>query len=139
MSSQTGLSLAALLCLALLVFPACAGQKSESAPRPVQTCEKLYTYAPGFLVMELAAKSDIYIDPAAREFPVFCSAARAHEDLILMVSAGRIQRGDWEIYGLNGGTELGCMKNDGRMVLCKPAKIADWHPQEPIGIATSRD
>ena len=89
--------------------------------------------------MELAAKSDIYIDPTAREFPVFCSAARAHEDLILMVSAGRIQRGDWEIYGLNGGTELGCMKNDGRMVLCKPAKIADWHPQEPIGIATSRD
>ncbi len=129
--AATSLSRALVLCLALCALSACAGQKPEPAPAPTQTCSKLYTYAPGFLVMELAAKSDIFVDPAAREFPVFCSADKAHEDLILRVSAGRLQRGDWEIYGLNGGTELGCTRSDGRMLLCKPAQIVDWHPRIP--------
>lgn len=131
------LFLCLLLCLTA-ALAACSAKQDEETLQPAvpdRSCDKLYTSAPGFLVMELAAGSDIFVDPAARDFPVFCSKEEAQAHILLMVSAGKLPRGDWQVYGLNGGyADLGCRRNNGDFYLCKPARIVDWHPSEPVGI-----
>lgn len=136
-------SLCLLLCLTAAlpaVLTGCAAKTDEEVVQPARPdtpCEKLYTYAPGFLVMELAAGSDIFVDPAARDFPVFCTKEDALNHVLVMVSSGKLPRGDWEVYGLNGSyAELGCSRENGGFYLCKPARIVDWHPHEPVGIET---
>ena len=136
-------SLCLLLCLTAAlpaVLTGCAAKTDEGVVQPARPdtpCDKLYTYAPGFLVMELAAGSDIFVDPAARDFPVFCTKEDALNHVLVMVSSGKLPRGDWEVYGLNGSyAELGCSRENGGFYLCKPARIVDWHPHEPVGIET---
>lgn len=81
--------------------------------------------------MELAAGSDIFLTPAAAPFPVYCTRDAALEALLLDASLGNIPRGDWQLYALDGGSERACTRN-GRNVLCKPAKIVEWVPHEPV-------
>ncbi len=123
------------LCACLLVAAGLAACSIGPAPEPDAqgriSCERLYTRAPGYLVVELAAGSDIFLTPTAQPFPVYCTPEDAHKALLLDASLGRIPRGDWQIYALNGGRELACVK-DGRDILCKPAKIVEWAPHEPV-------
>lgn len=123
------------LCACLLAaagLAACAKSPAPEADAPSRlSCERLYTRAPGYLVVELAAGSDIFLTPTAQPFPVHCTPEDAHRALLLDASSGKIPRGDWQIYALNGGSELACVQ-DGRDILCKPAKIVEWAPHEPV-------
>lgn len=125
-----------LACLlpALLFSSGCA-REAQVTPSPVSgpetPCETLYTFAPGFLVVDLAAGSDIFLDPAAREFPVFCSTKEAHASLVARVSQGLLPRGDWQIFRLKGGyKELGTARGPGNYVLRTPARLAEWCPEQ---------
>ena len=122
----------AVLCACLLpaLFLGACAKGPSKAPSGL-SCVRLYTRAPGYLVVELAADSDILLTPAATPFPVHCTSDAAREALLVDVSLGNIPRGDWQIYALDGGSELACEK-DGRNVLCIPAKIVEWVPHEPV-------
>ena len=121
------LALACACLLPALFLGACAKSPTTSG----LSCERLYTRAPGYLVVELAAGSDILLTPAATPFPVHCTSEAAHMALLVDVSLGNIPRGDWQIYALDGGSELACAK-DGRNVLCSSANIVEWIPHEPV-------
>ena len=119
-----------LFCLLLASLSACAGSNAKdetaAALAPKQQCATLYTYAPGFLMMDVAAGSDVILTPGAREFPVFCSAKEANAHLSAMVSSSRLPRGDWAVFSLNGGTELAMEKKPGQMTLAKEAILKEW-------------
>ncbi len=118
------------LLLTLLLSSGCAREAQvaqKNIPGPSVPCDILYTYAPGFLVVDLAAGSEIFLDPAVREFPVFCSAKEAHASLVARVSQGLLPRGDWQIFRLKGGyTELGTARGPNIYVLRTQARIAEW-------------
>lgn len=127
----------AVLCLALSACSLTDSHDDELPAVQSVTCDRLYTYAPGFLIMDLAAGSDVSLNPGLREFPVFCSAAEAQRHLVTMVSMDRLPRGDWAVYALNGGGELACARSPDQYVLAKPASLAEWIPDRDIVHATS--
>ncbi len=117
-----------LSCFAL-GLSACAGMHAKDVPEPkapVQHCDKLYTYAPGFLMIDVAAGSDVILMPKTRQFPVFCSAKEAREHLRSKISSHQMPDGDWGIYALNGGTELAMETPEGQLLLAKDAKLSEW-------------
>ncbi len=101
--------------------------KDEPGPKgPAQHCDKLYTYAPGFLMIDVAAGSDVILMPKSREFAVFCSAKEAKDHLRSKISSHELPDGDWGIYALNGGTELAMETAEGRLQLARDAKLSEW-------------
>ena len=118
-----------LLCCFVFVLSACAGMNAKDVPgprAPAQHCDKLYTYAPGFLMIDVAAGSDVILMPKTRQFPVFCSAKEARDHLRSKISSHDMPDGDWGIYALNGGTELAMETPDGQLLLAKDAKLSEW-------------
>ncbi len=117
-----------LFCLAL-GLSACAGMHAKDVPEPkspAKHCDRLYTYAPGFLMIDVAAGSDVILMPKTRQFPVFCSAKEAGDHLRSQISSHEMPEGDWGIYALNGGTELAMETPDGQLLLAKDAKLSEW-------------
>ncbi|MDO5536289.1 MAG: hypothetical protein Q4F72_01975 [Desulfovibrionaceae bacterium] len=123
-------ALRVLLVSALCGLAGCAlsddAAETPSPARPPMSCTRLYTYAPGFLVVDVAAGSSVILNPEIREFPVFCSAADAHAHLVGMVSMGHLPRGDWSVYALEGGPNLAVEKAPGEYALAAPAQLAEW-------------
>ncbi len=118
-----------LLCCLCLSLSACAGThaRDEAGPKvPSRQCAKLYTYAPGFLMIDVAAGSDVILMPKTRQFAVFCSAKEAKDHLLSQISSHELPDGDWGIYALSGGTELAMETADGRLLLAKEARLAEW-------------
>ncbi len=131
--SRSALTLRAVpaMCVAVLtLLSGCAAKEPEHADTTPQVssaaCPRLYTWAPGFLVVNVAAGSEVTLNPAVRDFPVFCSPAEADRQLVTLVSAGLLPRGDWVIYELDGGIELARQPAPGRLLLNRPARLASW-------------
>lgn len=118
-----------ILCCLCFSLSACAGMHAKDEPdpkAPAQQCDKLYTYAPGFLMIDVAAGSDVILMPKTRQFPVFCSAKEARDHLRSKISSHEMPDGDWGIYALNGGTELAMETPEGQLLLAKDAKLSEW-------------
>ena len=123
---------------ALLALAGCgpsAGPADEPAPAagPAPgTCERVYTFAPGNFIVDIAAGSVVAMNPGTREFPVFCTAREARDAVDARVSAGRLPEGDWRVYLLEGTFEdIGAVKGPGRYVLGRRARLVDWEPFAP--------
>lgn len=130
-------ALRAAACLLVLTgLSSCASREpAPEIPGPSAPCDTLYTYAPGFLVVDLAAGSDVFLDPGARDFRVYCSADDAWNDLVSQVSARRLPRGDWAIYSLKGGyADLGRADAPGVYKLARVGRLAEWIPRGPVGV-----
>ncbi len=118
-----------LLCCLFLSLSACAGvhARDEAGPKaPSRQCDRLYTYAPGFLMIDVTAGSDVILMPKTRQFAVFCSVKEAKDHLRSKILSHEVPNGDWGIYALNGGTELTMETPDGALVLAKDAKLSEW-------------
>ncbi len=118
-----------LLCCFVSGLSACAGLHAKNEPEPkapTKHCDRLYTYAPGFLMIDVAAGSDVILMPKTRQFPVFCSAKEAGDHLRSKISSHEMPDGDWGIYTLNGGTELAMETPEGGLLLAKDAKLSEW-------------
>ncbi len=131
---------AALTLCAMLAGCAAA----ESGPEPAKTalapspaCPRLYTYAPGFLMVDVAAGSHVTLNPGLRRFPVFCSADQAYAYLVGAVSSGLVPRGDWLIYSLSGGLELARQESADMMILARPARLTDWFPERTLNAGSA--
>ncbi len=123
-----------LLAWALFLLSSCAGKEPEPAPAPApidasRACPRLHVYAPGWLIVNLSAGAEVFLEPQLQDFPVFCSPEEARADLVLRVSSGRLPRGDWQVYALEGKpSELAKPAGSGWQ-LSGRAKIAEWCPE----------
>lgn len=109
----------ALLLSAVLFLSSCAAKNA-----PSEDCEPLFTLLPANFIIDLAAGSEVSVDPAVQEFPLFCSSEKA------FAAMGEYKLpGDWRVYMLEGSfAEKGSVKSDGSRVLTRPATVLDWVP-----------
>lgn len=121
-----------LLCLIATLSLGCAKnhvaeEKTPTFPGPETPCENVYTYAPGNFIVDIAAGSDVNLDPGIREFPIFCTPEDAKKAVAQGVQAGKLPSGDWRVYKLDGTyQDLGKAVGKGRYVLTRPTRMTDW-------------
>ncbi len=123
------------------MFAGCAAATPD--PEPSETaalessplCRKLYTYAPGFLMVDVTAGSHVTLNPGLRDFPVFCTAQQAYDYLVDAIATGRVPHGDWLVYSLNGGLELARETSPGNLLLARPARLTDWFSMRTLQAA----
>ena len=114
-----------------LIDPA---QPEPSYPGPSEPCDKVYTFAPGSFIVELApdSENEVVLEPSQAEFRLFCTpeAARAYVDKGM--AEGTIQKGDWKIYQLQGSySEIGKAKAPSEYILAKQTVMVDWVREAP--------
>ncbi|MBR4747521.1 MAG: SON protein [Desulfovibrio sp.] len=114
-----------------LIDPA---QPEQTFPGPEEPCDKVYTFAPGSFIVELApdSENEVVLEPSLAEFRLFCTpeAARAYVDKGM--AEGTIQKGDWKIYQLQGSySEIGKAKAPGEYILAKQTVMVDWVREAP--------
>ncbi len=138
-SSSRALEGAALMLCAMLAGCATATPNPEPAEMaPLESsplCPKLYTYAPGFLMVDVTAGSHVTLNPGLRDFPVFCTAQQAYDYLVDAIATGRVPHGDWLVYSLNGGLELARETSPGNLLLARPARLTDWFSRRTLQAA----
>lgn len=120
-----------LLLLACLALMACAKtQEPTPAPAPegpAEPCPYVYVYAPGNYIIDIASGADVVLDPGASDFELFCSPGAARAAVNAAMAAGRLPRGDWRIYRLEGDlTDLAQPLPHRRYMLKRMAQVVDW-------------
>lgn len=112
------------------VMAACArNEKLESAaPMQMPKCETPYVVLPDNFIIDLAAGSEVALNPARQQFALFCTASEAREALSADVGSGRLDpRGQWRVYILDGKFgDMAVPCGDGQFCLATPATLRDW-------------
>lgn len=107
--------------LALALFSLCACAAKEQ-PQPGAECQEMFVLLPDNYIIDLAAGSRVVIDPALREFALFCEPSEAK-----MALARQNPPGNWRVYKLAGNpVEYAERRANGNRILGKPAEVADW-------------
>lgn len=116
------------LLLLLPLFVACAKQPEVETFNPGSNCPRLYVLLPENYIIDLAAGSRVYLNPAFHEFIVFCSpeeAANAREKGVRQGLLADRQR--WLVYELEGiPMELASICHEKALCLKNRAVVADW-------------
>lgn len=124
-------SLAVALALGL-ALAACGGRQHLplQAPVPPEDCGALYVVAPGNYIVDVAGGAAVVLDPAVREFPLFCRPDTAAGALEAARDSGRLPGGDWRVYRLEGSfADLVQPAEPGGptpYALARKARLADW-------------
>lgn len=115
-----------------VMLSACAAEKGYIEPAALQPvgCEKLYTYAPGNYIVDIAGGEDVIIDPAAQDFHLYCTASDARLALEKELQEGRLENGDWKIYMVEGTSDEVAVysRKDGYM-LNRMTALIDWEKE----------
>lgn len=105
--------------LLLLALCACA---AKQAPRELPT--RLYVILPDNYIIDLAAGSQVTIDPAVQEFALFSSPRKAADAL---AEAAPGLPGAWAVFEVNGNpAEIARPRGAGEYVLTRPVQVLDW-------------
>lgn len=127
-----GLVVSMALVLAVsLALAACVGTTPPAqAPVPAEDCATLYVVAPGNFIIDLAGGADVVLDPAVREFPLFCGPHTAANALAAAQDSGRLPEGAWRVYRLEGTfADLVQPAEPGGpspYALARQARLTDW-------------
>lgn len=115
-----------VFCISIL---ACAPKHNASSPKfPPDNCQSIYVLLPGNFVIDLAAESEIILDPAWHEFIVYCTPQDAIQALKHAYKDKQIpEESDWRVYVLNEQIEeIGTPCHEDDLCLQKPATVKDW-------------
>lgn len=113
--------IAAVLLACLL--GACA-QKQAAKPVLPEDCPVAYVVLPGNFIIDLAAGSEVVLNPAFQEFVLFCRRGDAEKALERERPA---LPGDWRVYSLEDNfADIAAIGRDGLYILDRPAKVRDW-------------
>lgn len=108
-----------LALLPLLLLCACAAKQA-----PQYRPGRLYVILPDNYVIDLAAGSQVIIDPAAQEFALFSSSGHAAKAL---AAAAPGLPGSWAVFEIAGDpAEIARARGSGEYVLIKPAQVIEW-------------
>lgn len=95
-----------------------------STPRPLDAA---YVILPGNYIIDVAAGSEVTLNPDIGEFVIFSSPDTAQKALRAELATGRLAPGDWRVYSLAGDfASLARPCGSGRHCLAVPAIVADW-------------
>lgn len=119
------------LLLAALLGAGCAGGGSPAAPSALREnatpCLEVYAYAPGSYIINIAGGDEVVLDPAVRDFNLFCTAESAEEGLNNALDEGKAPPGDWRIFRVYGDmARIGVEVEPGAYLLIRPAPLVDW-------------
>lgn len=119
------------LFLVLLCFLyGCAGKTGQEsgAAVPPPDCPKLFVILPGNYIIDVAAGSEVILNPDFHEFAAFCDAKNAFDALELAKKENRLPAGeDWRVYTLAGnGAELVKQCNGDNLCLGQQATVEGW-------------
>lgn len=120
------------VCFMTIICCACAAHEPEMESRnlsnPVvsKNCPNLYVLAPANCIIELAADSNVILDPGWHDFVLYCSPDKAGNALDKMVKSGTAHKGDWSVYMLDETSEDLVKMENGRMILASPARLKTW-------------
>lgn len=104
--------------LPLVVLCACAAKQMPQEPPA-----RLFVILPDNYVIDLAAGSEIIIDPSAQEFALFPSAAAAAKAL----ATAENLPGSWGVFEIAGDpAEIARPRGSGEYVLIKAAQVREW-------------
>lgn len=116
-----------------LCLCACARHGSQEAnvlleADVLEKCENPYVVLPGNYIIDLAAGSEVILNPDIHNFALFCDAAEARRTLQNDLDAGRVRKeSDWRVYRLQGEmARIGRNCGHNQTCLNEPAKIIEW-------------
>ena len=91
-------------------------------------CDNPYVVLPGNYIIDLAAGSEVFLNPDIQNFALFCDSDEARLTLERDMSAGRIRKeNDWRVYRIEGNSgEIGRECGAGQICLDQQAKILEW-------------
>lgn len=119
--------------LILSLFLASCAQTSKQEDYLTQkdmlpSCENPFVVLPGNYIIDLAAGSEVILNPDIHNFALFCDASEARQILDNDLREGRIPKNsDWKIYRLQGNmNEISRQCGKNQLCLDKSAKILEW-------------
>jgi hypothetical protein len=121
-----------------LIEPA---QPEQTFPGPEEPCDKVYTFAAGSFIVELApdSENEVVLEPSLAEFRLFCTPESARAYVDKGMADGTLQKGDWKIYQLQGSySEIGKAKAPGEFILAKQTVMVDWVREAPQSRAKAK-
>lgn len=108
-----------MICRLALICLLCACCACSRTP---PGCDTLYVILPDNYIVDVAAGSQVVLDPSSQDFAVFCSPKNAQAAL-----EAADPYGDWRVYSLEGEYEdLAQDVGGGQYLLRRPAKVNDW-------------
>lgn len=108
-----------LALLPLLVLCACAAKQV-----PQEMPARLFVILPDNYVIDLAAGSQVIIDPSAQEFALFPTSGAAAKAL---AAAAPNLPGSWGVFEIaDNPAEIARPRGSGEYVLIKPAQVLEW-------------
>lgn len=116
--------------LALACILAACAPKSGTGIQAPPDCPGAHVILPGNFIIDLAAGSELVLNPAVQEFALFCKPEEAER--ALRESAQNLpQGGDWRVYRLEGKfSDLARPCGEGGFCLGRPARVEDWLERE---------
>ena len=121
-----------LILFAASLLAACAPAVKESGIATekdvLPACANPYVVLPGNYMIDLAAGSEVILNPDIHNFALFCEAAEAKSALENDLDLGRVRRdSDWKIYRLEGDMgQISRKCGADQYCLDQPAKIIEW-------------
>lgn len=108
-----------LVFLLMALTCACAAKQA-----PQEMPARLYVILPDNYVIDLAAGSNVVIDPAAQEFALFATPAQAASAL---AAAAPGLSGSWGIFEIGGDpADVARPQSSGEYELIKPVQVREW-------------
>lgn len=105
-----------LIACALALMCACAGKTGQPEP-----ANELFVILPGNFIVDLAADSEVWLDPGVQEFALFPTKAEA-----LSALKKAALPGEWRVYRMAGTVEEIAAPRGSGYALAHPARVADW-------------
>lgn len=125
----------ALIIIFLLALCGCSRGGDDYSPAVIarSDCPHPLVVLPDNYIIELAADAAVELNPAARQFALFCSVKEAREALAADLAAKRVEgEGRWRVYSLDGTyEELAKPCGSGQACLGRPARLLEWVDAEP--------
>lgn len=121
------------LFLLLLALFGCGPKKTRQVPLPVN-CPGAHIILPANFIIDLAAGSEIFVDPAIQEFALFCQPDQAREALREQLKAGNLPAGsDWRVYRLRGNfRDLAVPCHGDNFCLGSVTQVEEWLEPENV-------
>ena len=120
------------LALSVFFLFSCAGSGRDpdilTQKDVIAACDNPYVVLPGNYIIDLAAGSEVYLNPDIQNFALFCKLDEARDTLWQDLNAGRIRReNDWRVYRVEGKMEeIGRSCGSGQICLDRQTRIIEW-------------
>lgn len=114
-----------LLVLFLCVITlGCAAKTPQKAI--ASHCHEAWVYAPAAYILDLASNSEVLLNPAVHDFPLYCSAKEAEEALSKGIASKELPDGDWALFRLAGDYSALVRFEGDKAILKEMAVLVDW-------------